>query len=427
MSETIVAPSTPAGGAVAMIRLSGERSREIVEKLCGRKFDKFRTAYYVTADTGVVKDKCQAIIYESGKSYTGEESAEIFCHGSGVIMREIMAFCLRNGARTATRGEFTLRAYLNKKMDLTEAEGILDLINSTTVEQATEAYESADGKLREEIERLRRKLIAVAAKVDVAIDYPEEDVEQATKDEVRGELSEIADGIDRLVRSFGDGCRVKNGVRVVICGKPNVGKSELFNALIGKKRAIVSENAGTTRDYIESDYAFNGRKFVVVDTAGLREATDAVEERGIELSLEEAKAADLILGVGVADDEFDISSLGCGKKAEKLLSVTNKCDVAQGKNFNVSARENIGVEDLKRRIYEATDFDGTGLKINNLRQYKALVAAAEYIDSALRCNATLDCFASDLYGACDKLGSVTGAIGSDEIIAEIFSAFCVGK
>lgn len=427
MSKTIVAASTPLGGAVAMIRMSGERSKEIAEKLSGKKIDRFREAIYATIDTGVIKDKCVVIIYKKGFSYTGETSAEIFCHGSEVIVREIIEFCIRNGAILAKNGEFTLTAYLNKRIDLSEAEGILDLINSETVEQAVNAFDSVDGKLRKKIVEIQQRLKEIIAKIDVAIDYPEEDIEDTTKEEACKLLVPLSHEIYELIKSYKDGYRIKNGIKVLICGKPNVGKSELFNSLIGKNRAIVSEQEGTTRDFIESEYVYNGRKFVLVDTAGIRKTNNSVEETGITMMYEEARTANLILGVGVQNDEFDISTLKKRVDETKIFPITNKCDIKKGKNFNVSAKENIGIDSLKEEIYKRTNFDSHGLKINNLRQYQALYEAHVYIESALKETMTLDCFASDLFAAYNKLGSVTGAIGSDEIIAEIFSAFCVGK
>lgn len=425
MKKTIVAPATPMGGAVSMIRISGTLTKQILEKLCKSAPKEVRKAYLTEIDTGTIKDKCIVILYSENASYTGEESAEIFCHGSAVVVREIIEFCLNNGAVLAEGGEFTMRAYLNRRIDLSEAEGILDLINAQTVEQAVSAYESANGKLREEISGTQQKLKEIIAAVDVAIDYPEEDIEDATKAETKKRLAPVFDAIDRLVKSYKDGYLIKNGVKVVICGKPNVGKSELFNALIGRNRAIVSEQEGTTRDFIESEYVYRGRKFVLVDTAGIRKTDNYVEEKGIEMMFEEIKSANLVLGVGVAGDEFDRSSLKGAN--DKIFEVTNKCDIRSGKNFNVSAKRQIGIDLLKEQIYEATNFDVKGLKLNNLRHYRALCEAKEYIESALGCELSLDCLCSDLMAAYDSLGKVTGAIGSDDIIAEIFSHFCVGK
>ncbi len=430
MSKTIVAASTPVGGAIAMVRMSGEQSKEIAEKLCGKKLNEYRKAIYATVDTGVIKDKCVVIIYKEGFSYTGETCAEIYCHGSEVIVKEIIDFCIKNGAKLAERGEFTLTAYLNKKIDLSEAEGILDLINSETVEQAVNAFDSVDGKLKRKIKDLQENLKEIIAKVDVAIDYPEEDIEEVTLKGAKTKLRELSKEICELISSYKDGYRIKNGVKVLICGKPNVGKSELFNALIGKNRAIVSEQEGTTRDFIESDYIYKGRKFVAVDTAGIRKTQDFIESKGIEMMFDEAKTADIILCVGVSGDEFDIKAFLTENKdlpQEKLFIITNKCDLGNGEGFNISAKNLIAIDNLKEEIYKRTDLVSHGLKINNLRQFQALSKANEHIESALNCNMSLDCFATDLYGAYNEIGSVTGVIGSDEIIAEIFSAFCVGK
>lgn len=419
MSKTIVAASTPTGGAVAMVRMSGENSHEYVRKLCNGVGKQSRTAYFATAKTDTVTDKCIVILYDEGKSYTGEKCAEIFCHGSKVIVSEIIKFLINLGAVTADRGEFTLRAYRNKKIDLTEAEGILDLINSETVEQAVNAYNSVDGKLANKIRDIQNELKKVIAAVEVAIDYPEENVEEQTVGDAKEKIKGIIDQISVLTDSYADGMKIKNGIKVVISGKPNVGKSSIFNALLGYDRAIVNKNAGTTRDVIESEYVYKGRKFVLTDTAGIRDGGDETESEGIERAFAELKDADLIIGVGVAGDEYD------GQK--NAVAVSNKSDEKKGNNFAVSALTGEGIAELKELIYERTDFDTSGLKLNNLRQYEALSNAKRALIAALNNNRTADCFSIDLTEAYDSLGKVTNVIGSDEIIAEIFSAFCVGK
>lgn len=419
MSRTIVAAATPTGGAIALIRISGEKTFELINKLCVKRIEKPRFAYYTAIDTGEVKDKSIVIRYEKDSSYTGEESAEIYCHGSKVIVREIIKFFVNNGATVAERGEFTLRAYENKRLDLTEAEGVLDLINSETVEQAVNAYKNADGELKKQITELQNKLKSIIAAVEVVIDYPEENIEEETINSSKAKVKEIACEIKKLIDSFNDGRKIKDGVKVVITGKPNVGKSSLFNALIGYKRAIVNETEGTTRDFIESEYLYKGRKFVLVDTAGIRSAQSEAEKEGIELAKRELTSADIVVGVGICGDEY--------QGQENVIAVTNKCDKQKGANFSVSALTGQGIQELKEEIYKRTDFEVTGLKINNLRQYEALVKTNESLYRAIDNTLTADCFAADLNEAFDSLGTVTGVIGSDEIIAEIFSAFCVGK
>lgn len=418
MSRTIIAQSTPCGGAVIMIRLSGEKSFEILNKLCKKKIEKFRYAYFTLIDTGTVKDNCVVIKYTANGSYTGEESAEIFCHGSKIIADEIIKFGIRNGAESAERGEFTLKAYLNKKIDLTEAEGILDLINAETVEQAVNAYKNADGELRKSISEIQDELKKIIASVEVAIDYPEEDIEKEEVETAKLRLMELSKRLKKLTDSYNDGKKIKNGVKIVIFGKPNVGKSSLFNAMLGYKRAIVNENAGTTRDVIESEYIYKGRKFVLYDTAGIRQA-DGIEQEGIIMALDQIKNADLVLDVGISGEARD--------KKPNSITVTNKCDLSRGEGINISALKGEGIEELKEEIYKRTDFEPQGLKINNLRQYESLVKAEKSILSAINSKNTVDCFAADLFDAYNFLGKVTGAIGSDDIIAEIFSAFCVGK
>ena len=420
MNKTIVATSAPLGGAIAIIRISGTKSKELLEKLCNKQLERARFSYYVVADTSIIKDKCVVVWYEEGKSYTGEQSGEIYCHGSKVIVDEIIKFFINNGASLAERGEFTMRAYINKRIDLTEAEGIIDLINAQTVEQAVSAYENADGKLKKRVESLQNELKSIIASVEVAIDYPEEEIEIQTIVLSKQKIEKILASINELIDSFEDGKKIKNGIKVVISGKPNVGKSSLFNALLGYKRAIVNETEGTTRDVIESEFIYKGRRFILTDTAGIRQGTTQAEIEGIELAINEKEIADIVIGVGIAQDEYNLSS-------GNLIVVTNKCDVREGKNLNVSAKSGQGIQELKQKIYEKTDFEPKGLKVNNLRQFQAFNKCKESLERALVCQNTADCFAVDLVEAYDSLGLVTGVIGSDEIIAEIFSAFCVGK
>lgn len=416
MEKTIIANSTPLGGAIALVRMSGPRSLEILKSLKNREY-KPLSVHCVTLDTGTIKDKCIVVYYPYGRSYTGEESVEICCHGSKIIVEEIIKFALDRGAVLAERGEFTRTAYENKKLDLTEAEGILELINSETTEQAANAFLGADGALSRKIETLQTSIKKLLSAVEVAIDYPEEDIEQVTIKEVKAKLNTLIKEVKALTDTYRDSQKLFGGVRVVLTGKTNVGKSSLYNGILGYKRAIVNCKAGTTRDVIESDYIFKGRKFVLVDTAGIRNTKGEIESEGIMLAKEQIKSADLVIGVGVPNDEF------CG---EADLVVTNKCDLGKGKNLCVSALTGDGIEKLKEEIYRFTDFEPKGIKVN-LRQYEALKLALEALERASGNSPTVDCLSADLFDAYNALGKVTGVIGSDEIIAEIFSAFCVGK
>lgn len=414
--RTIIAPATPLGGPISIIRMSGEKAPDILQKLCG-KIPNPRMVTLVIIDTGTIKDKCLVVFYDKDKSYTGEKSVEIFCHGSKIIVSEIIKFAIENGATLAERGEFTRRAYENKKMDLNEAESLLSLINSETVEQANNAFSGAEGALSRKIEFLQARLKSLIASLEVAIDYPEEDIETITISRVKSETDSLLSEVKTLLDSYNDSRKLFGGIRIVLTGKTNVGKSSLFNALLGFKRAIVSNVAGTTRDVIESDYIYKGRKFILADTAGLRSAKGKIESEGINLALEQVKTADLIVGVGVKDDEF----LG---KAD--LVVTNKCDINKGVNLNVSAKTGEGIDDLKAEIYRLTDFEPRGIKVN-LRQFEALKIAEAALIRAKDSKLTADCISADLTEAYNGLGKITGVIGSDEIIDEIFSAFCVGK
>lgn len=418
MNEDIItAPSTPCGGAIAVIRLSGKGSRQLMEKICNKPLMEPRKAYYVTVDAGTIKDKCIAIFYEEGSSYTGEESGEIYCHGSKIIVSEIIAFFIKNGARTANGGEFTMRAYFNKKIDLTEAEGILDLINAETAEQALDAFDKADGKLKNIIRDIQKRLADVIAKTEVSIDYPEEDIESVVISEIKEEIKNIVNSIESVCEGYNDGKKIREGVKVVIFGKPNVGKSSLFNEIIGSDRAIVNEREGTTRDVIDGEYIYKGRKFVLFDTAGIRETDDGIESEGINRAYRAIQNADVKIFVKTADDK---------EEQKDCITVINKCDIKKGKGINVSAITKEGIDRLKQEIYEKTDFGANRITVN-LRQYSALVKAKESLLRAIDCYLTMDCVAADLTEAYSELGQITSVIGSDEIIDRIFSAFCVGK
>ena len=415
--DIITAASTPYGGAIAVIRLSGKGSRQLMEKICNKPLIEPRKAYYVTVDAGTVKDKCIAIFYEEGSSYTGEESGEIYCHGSKIIISEIIAFFIKNGARTANGGEFTMRAYFNKKIDLTEAEGILDLINAETAEQALDAFDKADGKLKNIIRDIQKRMADVIAKTEVSIDYPEEDIESAVISEIKEEIKEIVNSIESVCDGYKDGKKIREGVKVVIFGKTNVGKSSLFNEIIGSDRAIVNEREGTTRDVIDGEYVYKGRKFVLFDTAGIRETDDGIESEGISRAYRAIQNADIKIFVKTADDK---------EEQKDCITVINKCDIKKGNGINVSVITKEGIERLKQEIYEKTDF-GTNRITVNLRQFSALVKAKESLLRAIDCYLTMDCVAADLTEAYSELGQITSVIGSDEIIDRIFSAFCVGK
>jgi len=430
--STIVAQSTPPlASAIAVIRLSGENALSITaEAFSGFKGKvEPRRAYYGTFNAGKVKDDCVALYFAAPHSYTGEDVVEISCHGSVAVTTAILEFCLSKGARLAERGEFTRRAFENGKLDLTESEAVIDLINAQSESEARSAYDQLSGSLSRIITSLQDAVTTTIAKSEAAIDYPEEDVEEFTSVALKGDLEGLLSEVKRLKGTYNAGKIMRDGVRVAIIGKPNAGKSMLLNALLGYERSIVSGIAGTTRDYVEESFNYKDMRFRLTDTAGIRETGDVVEKRGVELSLDKARAADIVLLIIEAGEEAEIpENLG------RVILVENKIDISQPKGANtvkISALTGENMDLLKEELYSAAKgLTAHGGGINNLRHLEAVTNAEECLlraEQSLLGGMPLDLICDDLMGAYRALGSITGITSSDKIVGEIFSRFCVGK
>lgn len=430
--DTIIALSTPPTlSAIAIIRLSGKESKDLVKQVFTgfNKEIKPRYMYYGILDTGKIKDDCMCVYFAAPYSYTGEDMVEINCHGSVAITESIIEYFLSKGARLAEKGEFTKKAFVNGKMDLTQSEAVIDLINAQSEAQARSAYSQLSGSLYKRISEIQKQIVTAIAKIEVSLDYPEEEIEETTKEESKQTINYIKDQLLALKNTYNSGKILREGVKIAIVGKPNVGKSKILNSLLGYERAIVTDIEGTTRDTLSESYQHKGIKFTVVDTAGIRKTDDTVEKIGVSLALKEAKECDVLLLVAEAGEQFEQI-----ETSAKVIFVENKIDkfVAKKENsIKISAINNQGIDNLKEVIYQTAckDVSVGESRINNLRHLSAVERALGFIQSALDNLdfVTLDLISSDLNLAYRALGNITGITSEDEIVGEIFSKFCVGK
>lgn len=441
LHSTIAAIATPPGrGAIGTVRLAGNRSREIlsaVVKLSSSPVSRRAYLGQLVDSDGSVIDEVLATCFQAPHSYTGDDVAEISCHGSPVILNHCLRRVVECGARLADPGEFTFRAFLNGRIDLVQAEAVRDLIDSTTLYQAKVAAQQKQGALSSRLSPVKRDLIDLIAMLEAGIDFAEDDIHVAPASEILRRIDGVQTEVDRLLRSYGWGRIVREGFSLAIVGPPNVGKSSLFNALLGHDRAIVTPVAGTTRDLVSESFELNGIPVRLLDTAGIRETSDPVEQLGIARSY--AAMADATVTLVVLDASSlhsDADHLHAGASGA-CLKVANKCDlpgafVPAGYKA-VSALTGEGLEELRNAILVLLnpdrDFLETGF-ITSLR-HKNLLAEANRMLLKAR-SAVLDFIPHemlllDLYGALEPLDGVSGKTGADDILNHIFSTFCIGK
>jgi len=446
--DTICALATPNGiGAIGMIRLSGKKSWEIVSKVFSSSFDNAasHTAHFGTikTDKGDLVDEVLVTVFAEGKSFTGEESAEISCHGSPYIQQQIIQVLLSAGCRLAEPGEFTQRAFLNGKMDLSQAEAVADLIASQSKSAHGIALKQLRGGFSSELKELREKLINFASLVELELDFAEEDVEFADRTQLKNLVEEVFAYIKRLAKSFELGNAIKNGVPVAIVGAPNTGKSTLLNQLLGDDRAIVSDIKGTTRDVIEETLNIEGILFRLIDTAGIRDGAEEIEAMGIERSLEKIEQATIVLCLADGSDETSVSEvsnwvdeLSQKHPDKKVLMVVNKVDleaVSVNEGLQISAKNGDNIDVLKSTLVDQVqgDFDlVSDTIVSNARHHDALIRTAEALEKAnngLDSGVTGDFIAMDIRQAMFELGQITGDISTDDLLGNIFSKFCIGK
>lgn len=440
--DTIVAIATPPGrGAIGVVRLSGPAAPSIASHLTGRPAFIERRATTTRLKAGSLEDRVVVTWFPKPGSYTGEDVVEISAHGSAVILRAIVTAAIAAGARLAAPGEFTLRAFLNGKIDLAQAEAIADLIDAATPLQARAAFDQLSGTLSGKVGRIDATLFDLTARLEASIDFPDEGYHFIEPEQVLASLKQLAAEIDDVLASADRGRLIREGAQVVIAGEPNVGKSSLFNALVGAHRAIVTEIAGTTRDLVTEVVDVRGLRVTLVDTAGLVETDDPVEREGVARTRGALRVADLVLCV--ADSAGALSSVRAAVRdvvPQKLLVVASKADVSDGwaptDAVMVSAKTGAGLEGLLDRIVErltggeATDDTP---EISNVRHVNLLTGAAGVLRSVVStieargAKLSEEFVLADLQQARALLESVTGQRSSDDTLIHIFERFCVGK
>ena len=440
MFETIVALATaPIKSALAIVRLSGDDAFEVVNKCFSKDLSniKERTIIYGSIINGDEKiDDVVLLAYKAPKSFTGEDSIEIICHGSPLISKQIIEACIKNGARMATNGEFSSRAYMHNKIDLVQAEAINDVVNSTTKEAKKLNLLSLDGKTSELIRPIKTRIADILSLIEVNIDYPEyEDIEVANKDKIVEVINGLIPQIDVLL-SDGEKAKIINeGVKIALVGKPNVGKSSLLNAFLGEDRAIVTDIAGTTRDVVEGSVNIDGLVLHLFDTAGIRESKDTIESIGIERSKKTIKEADIVVVVLDSSQELDEEDKQILDFAQEYnpIVVYNKDDTISNKNkLSISALNN-QIEPLIKAIKERVGIDEKSFSkpaLNNARQLGLLSKAKESLlvakKDALN-NLTVDLISTSLFDAYTSVLEILGESNQLDLSKEIFSRFCVGK
>ena len=452
--DTIAAISTPRGeGGIGIIRISGDKSFEILNKIFKTKnpnkdlgFYKFN--YGFIDENNKIIDEVMAVRMKAPKTYTCEDVVEINCHGGHLVSEKVLELVLKNGARHAQAGEFTKRAFMNGRIDLSQAEAVMDLIQGKTEKSISLSMDQLRGDLKEKIKEFKKALLDVTAHVNVVLDYPEEGIDDPLPLNLRKNLENVYKEADILIESYDKGKKIKEGIKTVIVGKPNVGKSTLLNSLLKEERAIVTHIPGTTRDIIEEIINIKGIPLVLVDTAGIRETDDIVENIGVEKSKEFIEKADLVLLVLDSSRELEKEDIEVIKKIKdndkKTIILLNKIDLERKINFEkynlenvveISAKDNIGIEDMEEKIYsfiveEKVEDSSEKLIITNIRHKTALEKTKESIKSIFETIDTgmpMDLISVDLKEALDNLSEITGEISSEDILDHVFSNFCVGK
>ena len=445
--DTICALATGGGlSAIAVIRLSGKEAIKITNTVFSKDISdsKSHTIHFGTiSDNTKIIDEVLVSIFKNRKSYTGEETVEISCHGSTFIQNKLLQLFIAEGCRMATAGEFTMRAFRNRKLDLSQAESVADLIASESEAAHQTALKQLRGGFSNKLQELRTKLIDFASLIELELDFSEEDVEFADRKQFETLLSAIKEELEKLVQSFKLGNVIKNGIPVAILGAPNVGKSTLLNTLLNEEKAIVSDIAGTTRDAIEDQLNIEGFTFRFIDTAGIRETTDTIESLGIKKSLEKAELSNIVLFLIDADAELNNQLLELEKikasAGEKLLLVINKVDLKPEikENFKdalfISAKKDEGIETLKERLLtfvNTAQLSNNETIVTNLRHYEELQLTLHEINTiieGLNSGLTGDFLAINIRQSLFHLGSITGEVTTDTLLGNIFGKFCIGK
>ncbi len=457
-TDTIVAQATPNGlGAIGVVRLSGSQAIEIADIIfIGKQLIKqeSHTLHFgLIKDGDIVIDEVLVSLFKNPHSFTGEDSIEISAHGSPYVLQQIIQLCITHGARLATAGEFTQRAFMNGKLDLSQAESVADIIAAESKGQHELAIKQMRGGYSEQIEELRQELIDFTALIELELDFSEEDVEFADRNKFYTLINTTHGVLDKLIQSFQYGNVLKNGVPVAIVGEPNVGKSTLLNALLNEEKAIVSDIAGTTRDFIEDELTIDGIAFRFVDTAGIRATEDVLEAKGIERSFQKLKDASIVLYLADINKPHkeiaqDIQSIKFAaeqdvilllNKSDQLDNSCNAYDVEEAvstltnyKALEMSAATKGNLDKLKSILVETIENRKvqTNIQVSNARHLTALQTAKESLENVergLKNNISGEFISIDARVALDALGSITGKITNEDVLSSVFSRFCIGK
>ena len=454
--STIASISTAPGiGGIGIIRLSGEKCFDVLEKIFKAKNPQniedipgYTIKYGYIMENEKIIDEVLVSYFKAPKSYTAENMCEINSHGGNIVMRKILELCLKNGAEMAEPGEFTKRAFLNGRIDLSQAEAVIDIINAKTEQEAKEGTKQLEGWLTEEIRKIKKDLLEILSDIEVSIDYPEYEVPEVQEDDLRKKMDKVLGKLLELAKSFDNGKIIKEGIKTAIIGRPNAGKSSLLNAILKEDRAIVTEYEGTTRDTIEEFVNINGISLKLIDTAGIRNTTNEIEKLGIEKSKKLAKEAELVIFIIDASKEFSIEDKEILEKVDKkkTIIVLNKIDLdtkitkdmEEIKDFDniveISALKKEGINDLYDKITKLFNLNEINLDneviITNERHKNQIQKAIDSLNEAkntMNQNMPIDIISISLKNVLSYLGEITGEEASEEIINEIFSRFCLGK
>lgn len=448
----IAAIATPVGeGGIAVIRVSGKDTiAKVNEAFQGKDLSQqaSHTVHFgkILNKQGLPVDEVLVTLFHSPKSYTGEETVEISCHGGVLVTQKVLETVLDLGIKAAEAGEFTHRAFLNGKLDLDQAEAVADIIHAKSLKAVDAAHQQLEGRLGEHIKQFRQQIIDATAMIELELDFIEEDVEFANKEQLTRLLTELETEISALLDTYETGRLVKDGVKTVIIGRPNAGKSTLLNTLVGKDRAIVTDIAGTTRDTIDVDWNYDGLLFKLIDTAGLRETDDVVEAEGVRRSQEAFSKADLVVYLKDLSHPFSEEERGEIAQFQQqagetpFILVGNKADIEANTEWRTEFDAKISAKAgdeithlksiLKSRALENKHYDASSLLVTSTRHRDALKKADEHVKEALRGLAlgmTGDFLSIDLRAALNELGTITGEITNEHILDSIFSRFCIGK
>lgn len=449
---SIAAIATPVGeGGIAVIRVSGKDAFEKLSTIfSGKNLSKAdsHTVHFgkIVDSNNLPVDEVLATVFRSPRSYTGEDTVEISCHGGVLVTQKVLETILATGVRAAEAGEFTQRAFLNGKMDLDQAEAVADIIHAKSVKAVDAAHQQLEGRLGEHIKKFRQQIIDATAMVELELDFIEEDVEFANKDQLMKLLVDVSAEINTLLETYETGRLVKDGVKTVLIGRPNAGKSTLLNTIVGSDRAIVTDIAGTTRDTIDVDWNYEGLLFKLIDTAGLRETEDIVEAEGVKRSKKAFEQADLVVYLKdlshpfTAEERAEIKAFQQRAGETPFILIGTKADIEHETEWRtefdlkISALSGDAINTLKatlkERALENKHYDASSLLVTSSRHRDALKKANEQVQAAingLKLGMTGDFLSIDLRAALNELGTITGEITNEHILDSIFSRFCIGK